>query len=101
MANEYEVGDAVRCAGAFANIAGTAVDPENIHFQHRDPAGNITSLKYLLDVAVVKDSTGNYHVDVDADEAGDWWYRFYGLANDGSFQGADETPFRTVQSRFV
>ena len=45
--------------------------------QYKDPSGNTTSLTYGVDAALVKDSTGVYHVDVDADEVGWWHYRVY------------------------
>ncbi len=99
--NEYQVGDLVRCSTLFTNADDVATDPDNVFMQYRDPAGNITSLEYGVDAAVVRDSAGAYHADVDVDEAGDWWYRFYGVKDDGTFQGANETPFRVVQSRFL
>jgi hypothetical protein len=34
-------------------------------------------LTYGVGAELVKDSTGVYHVDIDADEAGKWLYRFY------------------------
>jgi hypothetical protein len=44
----------------------------------------------------VKDSTGNYHVDVDADEPGVWRFRFAGTV---SGQAAAEGQFRVDSSR--
>lgn len=100
MANEYDVGDLIRCSGAFTNISNVAVDPDNVHFKVRDPSLNTTSYQYGVDAEVVRDSVGNYHVDVDVDEAGYWWFRFYGLAGDGSNQGAEEQVFKVAPSKF-
>lgn len=97
MANTYQKGDLVRCSAAFTNSAGSAVDPAAVRCQYKDPSGNTTSLLYGTDAALVKDSTGNYHADVDADEAGKWYYRFYST---GSGQAADEDTFTVQASAF-
>lgn len=73
----YSVGDSVRITGTWTNAAGTAVDPAGVFAAYRDPSGNTTTLTYGVDAELVKDSTGVYYVDVDADEAGWWHYRFY------------------------
>lgn len=83
----YHVGDLVRISATWTNAAGTAIDPTAVLAQYRDPGGTTTSLVYGVDAALVKDSTGNYHVDVDADEAGWWHYRFYST---GTGQAAAE-----------
>lgn len=91
MANHYSKGQVVRVSALFENAAGTDLDPTAVLMKYKDPSGNITSLVYLTDAELVKDSTGNYHVDIDADESGAWYYRFYSTgtgqtANEGSFQ---------------
>ena len=73
----YNVGDLIRTTGTFTNADGTATDPTAVFAAYGDPSGNTTTLEYGVDVALVRDSTGNYHVDIDADEAGRWYYRFY------------------------
>jgi hypothetical protein len=45
----------------------------------------------------VKDSVGNYHVDVDANAVGRWYYRFQGT---GTNQAAEEGLFTVVPSQF-
>jgi hypothetical protein len=83
----YHVGDLVRCAGAFTNAGGTAVDPTAVFAQYSNPAGSVTSLTYGTDAALVKASTGNYYVDINANAAGYWRYRFYST---GTGQAASE-----------
>lgn len=88
--SDFVLGEAVRVAAVFRNAAGTVADPTAVLFKYRDPAGAITPLAYPTDVALVKDSTGNYHVDIDASMAGTWNWRFYATgtgktANEGSF----------------
>jgi hypothetical protein len=94
---EYELGDLVRCSGAFTNAAGTAIDPASVLFSYRRGTGTVTILTYGVDVALVKDSTGNYHVDIDANAVGLWHYRFHST---GSGQAADEHTFKVRSSNF-
>lgn len=93
--NVYQVGDDVRCTGTFEDSDDVAIDPTAVFFLYKDPSGNVTTLEYLVDAAVVKDSTGVYHVDVDADESGDWWYRFHST---GTGKAAGEKRFRVETS---
>lgn len=97
MANKYDLGDLVRVSVAFTNSAGTAIDPTAVLCQYKSPAGTTTALTYGTDVALVKDSTGNYHVDIDCDEEGTWDCRYYST---GTGQAAAETSFRVRVSAF-
>jgi hypothetical protein len=65
--------------------------------KYKTPRGVTTTLTYGVDVALVKDSTGNYHVDVDVTEAGQWWVRFYST---GTNQAAAEDFFLVQTSQF-
>jgi hypothetical protein len=93
----YDKGDSVRCRGSFKNSSNAAIDPTTVSFKYKDPSGNVATLVYGTDVALVKDSTGNYHVDVDADESGTWYYRF---ESTGTGQAADEESFIVDESQF-
>lgn len=93
----YHVGDLVRIAGAFTDSDGDAVDPTAVFAKYKNPSGNVTTLEYLVDAALVKDSVGNYHVDINADEAGTWRYRFYST---GTGQAANEDRFTVNDSEF-
>lgn len=96
MTSLYSEGDLVRCTGTFTNADGDAVDPTAVIFKTKDPSGNITTLTYGVDAALVKSATGVYYVDVDVDEAGLWWYRF---ESTGTGQAAGEDKF-TVSTQF-
>ena len=96
MANTYDVGDLVRCSGAFTDADGNAQDPATVLVDVRAPSGTTTTYTYGVDAEVVKDDTGAYHIDVDVNAAGPWWYRFYAT---GSGQSADETYF-TAETNF-
>jgi len=77
MASEYDKGDQVRVSAAFTNAVGTAIDPTTVRFKYKTPAsGTAVTLVYGVDGALVKDSTGNYHVDIDLDLAGVYRFRW-------------------------
>lgn len=89
--NSYVRGVLVRASATFANAAGTAVDPTTVTFRVRAPNGTITT------PSVVKDSVGNYHVDVDANAEGTWHFRWEGA---GANQGAAEGQFTVADGVF-
>jgi hypothetical protein len=93
----YVMGNIIRCCGVFENEAGDPIDPEHVNFKVKDPAGMITLLVFGTDVALVKDSVGNYHADVNADTHGMWFYRFYST---GEGKAADEESFSVLRSEF-
>lgn len=98
--SRYNVGDLIRVSGTArtAGPAGTPIDPTTVLFQHKDPSGNITTLTYLVDAALIRDSTGNYHTDISVTQSGDWHYRFYST---GTGQAAEEGIFSVDGSEFV
>jgi len=73
----YDIGDRVRLSGAFTDAAGGYHDPTAVYCWYSDPSGNETTLEHGVDAALVQDATGQYHADVDVDEAGRWPYRWY------------------------
>ena len=95
--NSYDKGDLVRCTAAFTDAAGSAFDPDTVAFKSRNPVGSVTTYTYGVDAELVKDSTGNYHVDVDANRVGTWTVRF---ESTGTGQAAAESQFRIVESEF-
>lgn len=95
--NEFSVGDLVRITAEFRDIAAALTDPAVVRFQKKNPAGTVVAYLYGTDGQLVKDSTGKYHVDVDANLAGTWFYRFYST---GSAQAAEEKEFRVAGSQF-
>jgi hypothetical protein len=86
----YQKGDLMRVSALFANIAGTATDPSAVTFTYRPPSGTSVTLTYGVDAALEKDSTGNYHVDLDLIEAGWWHYTFKGT---GTVQQVEHGEF--------
>jgi len=95
--NSYDLGDVVRLTVAFTNLAGTAVDPGGVQFKIKSPLGVITIYNYPADTQVVKDATGNYHLDFEPDKQGIWAVRWAGT---GSNKAASESSFEVTESQF-
>lgn len=95
--NTYDIGDRIRSSVEFRTTAGALTNPTTIIFRYKDPSENITILTYGVDAAVIRDATGQYHVDVDIDEAGTWHYRWEGT---GVLVGAVENWFKIRESEF-
>jgi hypothetical protein len=96
MFNSYDLGDLVRVSGSFTDENGDVADPSAVFCAVRDPAGTVTTYEYGEDAELVKDDTGEYHLDIDANVAGYWYYRWYAT---GSGQAAEEDKFYVVGSR--
>ncbi len=58
----YHIGDLRRLTAVFT-VGGTDTDPSALTFTMREPDGTETSYLLGTDAELVKDSTGNYHVD--------------------------------------
>lgn len=97
--NRYARGALVRVSGSFVDSAGAAVDPTVVRVKYRAPgqtAATQTTLTYLTDAALVRDSAGHYHADVDTTGAyGQWRYRW---ESTGAGQAAGEWQFWTEPS---
>lgn len=93
----YDIGDLVRVSGAFT-VSDVDTDPTTVTVLYRDPSGNLTTLVYGEDASVVKDATGQYHLDISPDETGKWWFRWVGT---GDAQAAEEDYFYIKPTRTV
>jgi hypothetical protein len=98
MPNRYKVGQVARCTGTFKDEDDVVQDPTAVFFHLIDPSENEITLEYGVDGTLVKASTGVYYVDVAADEAGIFAYRFYST---GTYVTADEDQFEVVASGHV
>ena len=94
----YEYGTPVRCSNVFADDTGTAVDPTAVLFQFKTPALVTTLYTYGTDAELVRDSVGHYHVDLNGNAVGTWYYRFYST---GTGQTAAESYFVIMTSAFA
>jgi hypothetical protein len=73
----YDVGDRVRLSGEFTDEDGNLHDPTAVYVTYTDPNGTETVLQYGVDVEVIRNAEGQYHVDIDVDEVGRWPYEWY------------------------
>lgn len=76
--NFYERGDTTRMTGAFTDSTGAPANPTATSFSILTPAGTTTTYVYPTDVQIVRDSTGNFHVDWPLAIEGLHYYRFLG-----------------------
>jgi len=91
-----DVGDKVRLTAVFKDSDGNEIDPTAVAAEVKDPSGNTDS--YTYDPGdIVKSATGTYYVDIDIDEAGTWYYRFYST---GTGKAAEESYFVVSDSKF-
>jgi len=73
----YRKGQKVRFTNEF-KVAGVLTDPTTVTCKVMNPSGDITTYVYGTDAALVKDSTGIYHVDVVCNLKKEWNVRFEG-----------------------
>lgn len=79
--SDFVVGELVRVSAEFTNSAGSPADPDVIKFDYRDSEGEFTALVYNINPSFIRDSAGNYHVDIAVDKAGTWKWYFYSSGN--------------------
>lgn len=92
----YDLGDTRRLSAAFT-ISGNspaATDPTTLTFKMREPDGTVTSSVFGDSPAiVVKDSTGNFHVDWLIAKVGKHYFRWIGT---GAAAEADTGEFEAL-----
>ena len=88
----YEVGNLIRVSAEFTdpNNDDAETDPTSVYLTVKSPSGTVVEYTYGVGSDITKASTGNYYADVDADEPGRWWYRWYST---GTGQAAKEGSF--------
>lgn len=93
--NSYDLGDLVRVTTTFTTAAGVAVDPTAVLLAVKNPAGKTTTYTFGVGTEIVKSATGIYYMDVNANAAGWWFYRWYST---GTGQAAAQNAFRVNAS---
>lgn len=66
---------------AFTDANGAAADPGEVYLEIRLPDKTTTTYQYGVDAALIKDSTGNYHLDYTTSTTGSYRYRWYSLVS--------------------
>jgi len=96
VSNVYDQGDLIRLSAAFT-VDGVAANPTIIRCKVRTPGGVVTTSVYGTDAALVRDSTGVYHLDLSVTTSGTYTYRWEGT---GAAQAAEETTLLVRRSAF-
>lgn len=76
------------------------VDPDTVAAQTKNPNGDFYQYDYNGSPVgeLIRDDVGEYHVDVSADVAGTWYFRFYSTGNG---EAANEERFKVAESVFA
>lgn len=88
---EWDVGTTVRLTVQFKNLDGALADPDSVTAKVQDPSGSESTPD------ATKASTGVYYIDIDTDEAGDWYARMTGT---GAVKAAFEGKFVAKATQF-
>ena len=81
----FNLGQKIRVAYSYTTQAGVPADPGAVFVVVREPGSSAATYQYGADAEVVKDDTGEYHVDLSLTVAGIWAVRGYST---GSVQAA-------------
>jgi hypothetical protein len=89
----------VRVSGEFRNLASVLADPTVVTFQLELPDGTVLEYVYGAspDGGLAKSATGQYYIDITAEDHGMYRYRWHGAgllmgAVDGRFYVRDSGP---------
>lgn len=66
----YNIGDLHQSLIAFTDLDNVAADPTTVTFSWLKPDGTTVAYIYGTDAELVKDSVGNYHVNITYDQKG-------------------------------
>ncbi len=95
--HHYLVGAKPKVYAVFRDEDNELIDPTAVSFIFRNPAGDTTTYVFNTNVELVRDSTGKYHVEINANAAGFWHYRY---ESTGDGQAAFEGRFAVDRSNF-
>ena len=93
----YDVGDSARLSAAFVDINNNAADPNTITVKYKPPGQSVVTKVYGTDIEVVRDSAGNFHIDLLVSLAGEWQYRWEGT---GTVTAAAQNSFTATAAFF-
>lgn len=94
----FPKGSLVRLTASFTNAIGDPIDPDVVSARVRTPGGVVTEHTFGDSPGdIATDGVGEYHLDVIATQAGEWWFRF---ESSGNGQAANEHKFTVSPSAF-
>lgn len=88
MSDVWQKGDLLRLSAEFSDLNDNLIDPDVVAFYARKPSGTAFTRTYPS--SIVRTSAGNYHIDLDLDEVGEWGYTW---SSTGSGQAAENGLF--------
>jgi RecJ-like exonuclease len=95
---EFSLGASVRVRGKFKYPStGVLFDPTTVKASYRHEANVVTTKTYGPDPELVKESTGIYYIDINANAVGNWYWRIF---SQGTGQTAEEGTFKVPASNF-
>lgn len=98
MSDKRYPGTVVEIAVAFTDASAAAFDPDDVTFKVKTPAGDVETFVYGTDEEVVKDATGEYHMDYLLETSGDYPVRVEGS---GDKAAAIEDTITVEESSFA
>lgn len=99
---EYDVGDLVEVFTQFTDPRNNnaPVDPTSVFLRVEDPSGNVTEYEYdgvdlddTEDGRIWRVDEGDYHFNINLDEAGVWSYYWFST---GTGQAAEKKSIRAL-----
>ena len=92
MANNiHDLGDLVRVSATFKDAeTEDELDPTEVSLSVCTPDGEVVTYVYDTDAEVVKEDVGMYYADLDANQTGTWFYRWWST---GTGQASEEGRF--------
>ena len=91
------IGDMFRLSANFVDSDNTSTDPNTVTFDMKEPNNTVTTYTFGVNAPLVKDSTGNYHVDWFIALSGIHAYNYTGF---GGANAAEEASFIVVPTEF-
>ena len=85
--DRYDIGDLVRLAASYTDGDAQPADPDTVALVVLAPDDTETT------VDVTRDEAGEYHADIEPDQAGTWRYRWQATGAPQGGQGADPGQF--------
>ena len=97
--NTYDLGNLVKSKATFRNPETKApLDPTTVSVSVKDPSGNVDTYLFGTDAEVVQSAVGVYYINVDADEAGSFYVRWFST---GTGQAGKERRFTVRHAQAV
>lgn len=86
----YTVGNVATVSVVFTDDTEAFADPTTVTLRVSRSTNTVLQYIYLVDLELIKDSVGHYHVDLDLITAGLWCFRWIGT---GAVQAAVQDYF--------